>query len=493
VAIALLLVPSVAPASAGAPLEVQLAPAKLEETEVGAPKQVLLVARNGSSSALTHLRLTWFTNGTAVIRLAPGQKPTLRVLPARTDRSWALRVAPASPGAPDGTAFFRIAYRVGKHPGGSGRRVAIVPLEVMVGSQSIEDIVSVEMKTTLEALDQQHPGVLYLVITNKSRGPVKLVSIDATGPDDSVEFDLPKPHVIQARRQASIKVGVHAQSRVEPGKHLLVLDLTFRWGTPKLPRIGHLVETTTAQVGVLGESAVLTLLGVPSFLLLPGFLVLAMIAIGWRLWRPATAPEFPFGVKDPEFWVLAITMSIALALLWPKVGGHSYLRTYGLRDVISLWLVSLVIGGVLYVAIVAAAVGLHSLRTPRSTDDQLTVLRKLAWQRLRLERPRFRFGDGAGTYWGFLIQRADGVDPLWLAPPINVTLHQDASGNDAAKAGALAKKLQAERRPRRLVKLLKKHRPDLDLSWGGTPMHPYTKKQKELTNEDRAQSIVSVQ
>lgn len=496
VAAASLIVLDAAHASGGAPLRVEVAPKKLE-TEVAQPKNILLVASNASDSPITQVHLTWFTNGAAKVHLGRSQTPRLRTLPAHTDRSWALRVAPARAGAPNGTVFFRIAYRVGKRSART-RRIAMVPLEVKVGSQSVGDVVSASLKTSLEALDEQHPGTVYLIVTNKSSHPVRLLSIDETGPD-SVEFDDTTPRAIPARRQISIDVGVHAKNRVEPGKHLLVFDLEFSWGSSKAPRVGHLIETTTTQVGVLGESAVLTLLGVPSFLLLPGFLVLAVVAIGWRLRRPTPASnDFPFGVKDPEFWVVAVTLSIALALLWPRVGGHSYLRTYGLRDVISLWLVSLLIGAALYGLIFSGSIGLHTARTPRSTDDQVAVLRKLAWQRLGLERQRFRFGDGAGIYWGYLVQRRDGMDSLWLAPPISVTVRdpgQNAGPDAAEKAAALLKQLQDERSPWQLAKLLKQHRSGLDIAWerGGGPGQPYMKKKEEMANEENAQRIVSVQ
>ena len=105
------------------------------------------------------------------------------------------------------------------------------------------------------------------------------------------------------------------------------------------------------EIGVLGESEFLNLLGVPSLLLLPGFLLL----ITWRMLQSMLAASgaegFRLKPKEADFWAVAIALSLCFSFAYPWLtetllpeGRRDYLVAYGLQDLVYVYTAAIVLG-----------------------------------------------------------------------------------------------------------------------------------------------------
>lgn len=128
-------------------------------------------------------------------------------------------------------------------------------------------------------------------------------------PESEVEFKM------DAREKAIVPFDVSATDVVRPGKHLLAFEIELKWQEEGQKQESTLIASHEVDVGVFGESEILTLLGVPAFFLLPGFLLLVVLRIFIlpvkRREDPQATMPFPLDitVHPTEFAAVAITIS----------------------------------------------------------------------------------------------------------------------------------------------------------------------------------------
>lgn len=185
------------------------------------------------------------------------------------------------------------------------------------------------------------------------------------------------------------------------------------------PWQGSQIVTREVTVGIPGLGDIQTIIQVPSFLLLPGFLICVVAMMTWRLWHPP-APEAGKPVAwlsvamSPALWVLAISLSMGVVWAYPTVsdwfghGRRNLLQGFDLSDVLNVWVSSILIGFVAG----NAGVGLVALRrwwdarsifSSRDTPDQ--ALRKM--KRLNLSPTRLMVDTPVA---GRLFQVADAAE-----------------------------------------------------------------------------------
>ncbi len=193
--------------------------------------------------------------------------------------------------------------------------------------------------------------------------------------------------------------------------------------------------TQAAEVGVFGESQILTLVGVPSFLLLPGFLILTTVRMLWsRGWFkiPGQAATFPWEIKSGEFVLMAITISIIITALY-SVMWHNLLDDYDLGNVILVWFISVLGFGVFgYALIVWWYKSRLAKTTPTSNEnDPLAFLEKMARRGLKTYLPRAEFktkvNNAEQIQQALLIDSPDEeLARIWVTPFIKVTWQNGA-------------------------------------------------------------------
>ena len=443
---------------------------------------VIVVFRNGRTR-LADVQLSWLGDSAVSPTLERHSAAQhLRRLAGNGVAVWKLRLHGQNPGSV-GKLYFRVDYQAT-----GGRRTSVVPVTIEAPPRvDVRKLAAVRVATTLQSLDEQHPGLVYLIVSNRSSGPLRVLSVHSIGPA-FVHFSRPQPLTIAADQQAELAVRVQAQSRVRPGSYLFVFDALVGWTADGLAGKAHFVALHQAKVGITGASDILTLLGVPSFLLVPGLLVLIAWTLPWRagLFRdPAASRDFIVDAKTPEYWALAITLSIPFAFLFPLVGGVDYLNgDYGLRDIVSIWLVALGVGFGLYVLSVGFVRRLISLT---ADNDPRAVIFRLGLRLRPVALPRFVFAEGQ-AYTAFLLERRRGRGEVWLCPRILVSVN-----DDAPNGGQIAKEVTEARSLWRLFRVLRRHRRHVKEDWertAGGPAGPFRHLQEELPPQQGNDALV---
>jgi hypothetical protein len=353
----------------------KIVPSSLEMASCDGKSKLLVIVTNGTGRQLTDLELSSFAD--VPVEVTPALPLALPALGAGQKTSSMFEVKCTATFAPG-----QLHFVVSSKPVSVGAAVSEIATEsVQVklrAPETIDNIAAIEIKSTLESLTQGTAGDLTITATNKTAQPIQ-VKIQPQ-PSESIEFEA-KPSAngtvapadgiqIDAGQQSDFTFTAKAKKRVNPGKQLLVFKVQVRtdgpWRTFLLTR-----EVT---VGVLGESEILKLLGVPSLLFLPGFLALTSFGLLWRfrVFRgPYADPNPPLSEKDPGFWVISIILSAILVGIFVAVR-HDFLQFYGLPDLLEIWLVSIGVGVVGYLLFKLGERIWQSFMTP------FHILRKLS-------------------------------------------------------------------------------------------------------------------
>lgn len=386
-------------------------PQSIEIASCQQSSPLLIIARNSTSRTASSLQITSFSDRPvrlsdtrAVKALAPGQQI-----------SWSANVTCTSDFAA-GSLQLVFSDRLA----GDGQpvtQIATKSISVKLREPpTLDSIASVDIKTTLESLKKGVPGEVLVTVTNKLVEPIQVTitprapqapnataqapgvaqnassttpqtAAGATQPQSSITFypQAGKAQVDPLRTEL-FSFTATANDRISPGKQLLIFQVAVS-STSSGSR--DFVLTHEVNVGVLGESEVLTLLGVPSLLLLPGFLAVSSFLLLWRwkVLRPGGGDGVPLEETKSGFWLVSITVSLFISgglLLYRK----DFFSFYGLSDLATLWIVSILAGSgtyILYRLIVNSIAEKREKEQqrqlaehfPQTTDSQITILRKL--------------------------------------------------------------------------------------------------------------------
>ncbi len=397
-----------------APKTVQLVPDREARAEV--------VLRNTSGETVSDVRVSWFTGASLTVR-SEGQPAD--VLGPYGQSAVTLWLTQDGAEPVSDAVQLRVDYSWRRTGGEPVPQILLSSFEVKSPArESIAQVATVEVKTTLESLSEKRPGKVYLAITDVAGVPVHVKSVEPGGPSfikfgppDQQDFDL-KP-----RETRVVAIEVSTADAVQPGKQLLLFQVVLEWGKGETAKM---VQTSTVDVGVFGESAIVQALGLPSFLLLPGFLLLTVMGLLWKISKSKEQPDFPFELKSPEFWAVAISVSMVVAFLYPVVTGRlygsprNYLESYGFFDVVLVWGASVALGIVLWFLlflVVRAGRAWKQLPIPSTKDKPWTILRKLHRQGLGIVLKQAVVAVQGRDINAFLIEKLN-VDNkyIWVAP-----------------------------------------------------------------------------
>jgi hypothetical protein len=337
------------------------------------------------------------------------------------------------------------------------------------------ELAKAEIKGAPESLAHERPSRMFVIITNEYSRPLTVTDVKTLGPTyidlepavDSVP--LPKKHpklpmTIRPGEAGDLDYTITAKNAVVPGKYLFIATVDVMTED----KLAATVRTPPQEINVvvLGESDVLKYFGIPSLLFLPGVLML----IAWRfLWAfrktDDQVAKYRLQWNTSDFWVVAITLSLGTALIYPwltesipqyfNIGRRNFVAAYGLLDF------SLILGFALLVSILAfgmwripilvyarikeallkraarklvsAARKLAAETIPGTDDTPLQILEKLA--KAGLDSTFQQYYSAAGDAVDdakdlvLALEKWSSKDELWLIPPMQLTA---VAGNSAA-------------------------------------------------------------
>jgi hypothetical protein len=346
--------------------------------------------------------------------------------------------------------------------------VAVAQLQVEEAAVPAAGAVAeVATRSALKVLeDRRQGGLVFLVVTNTSAFPVEVTRVRSYKPDfvalhplripdgdaagesarkETAEPDgkagrgggpgrpaFELPVTVPPGQSKALPYTMTAEPPVEPGEHAVLWEVELAWEQGGRRHSGTLVAEHAFTVSVLGGSALLEAVNVPSLLMLPGALMVMTVVFLRRHWAPRV--ESRLTVVNPEFWLIAVALSIGAAYAYRWITAwlgkpRDYLARYGLEDIFRLWLGSLAAGLLIYLGWMGGAALWRRLGArrrarlvPAPTDRPSAALRKLARTENTLVLPQIRWQVEGGTQQAFELARAEG-GTLWVAPPITVEWH----------------------------------------------------------------------
>jgi hypothetical protein len=329
----------------------------------------------------------------------------------------------------------------------TGRAASAIKIGLAAAPQAVTEF-SAKLAYDGESLTDRAVGHVHLRLTNlgqaRLRVRAKLFHPGFLSPDcrSSGSQGAARPDPVLAPGASGsfdcrITIRTSDSNPLVSGKHQIsALVSAHREGAAR-PWQGSQLVTADLTVGIPGLEGIQTLVQVPSFLLLPGFLVCVVFLMTWTFWRPGAEGQAKASIAaiamSPALWVLAITISMVMVGLYPSLtdligrGRRDLLQGFDLSDVITMWLFSLLVG----LLAGNAAIGVKTFREHRaartrfaSADDPITVLRKMQLQRMSLNR---MLSDTAAHGRLFSLGVAGPTDKSWAVPAIR---YKPAAGHD---------------------------------------------------------------
>jgi hypothetical protein len=459
-------------------VELEVAPASVGLAPDGSAR-VLVLVRNRAAVELRDVRLSWFSDADIDVAVEAPASPVVVPYSALT---WVLRLSATEDGPAAGRVHLRIDY-VWEREAGTGPAPGVVvgSLEVQPRHpQPAESVAEVGIETALTSLNRYRPGLIYLVVSNTAGVPIRVKKISPQGPG-FVTFEGPElgeGATLAPGEARAFPYQVRVPGRVRPGKHLLLFDVDLEWEDAGRLWTRREIVTHEVEVGVFGESGILTAVGVPSLLILPGVLMLLTVKLLWR--SDGSQGEFPLKVTSAEAGLIAVTLSLLTALVYPVVTGwagtpRNYLEGYELWDVMWVWFGSVVVAAAGYLLVVGgtrlwtrAAAELEAWRKRRRTPsdgDPIAVLRMLNRLGLGLKLPRVDAEIQGQVRRGYvLVPLEEGEETIWIGP--NIVVEWRAGAEDALQR-EVERHLTAEGSPAALADLLNQGRArgELKVAW----------------------------
>jgi len=400
----------------------------------GGNVQAMLVLRNPTEEALTDITIDVFPESferDTIIDYKPGGV----VLP-NDESTWLIHIPDSLPHPVPAKMHIRIAYKTRAKAGQAASVSAVTSATIDIAQrapENIDNVASAAILTPIETLKDNEERDVYISVTNKSNTEIEVCEIKPTQLSsfsvkqktkeeaNKAEVVLvPLPAQVAPNETKLFPLKVTASDQVTPGKETLSLNVGLKWGAGGQ---GNILLKKEITLGVFGESEILTALGVPSFLMLPGYLII-VTAIALRPSKPAATTITKWQqIVRPEILVLAITLSGAMMYGYAHFTDRDYTVSYGMRDVVNVWLTSVAIGaGCALLVCTARWVGATCRRMwnwwfrPSPGDSEIVTLKKLHRRGRGFHLPVTSQVSGTVT------RRLFQLDPnmKWVAPCIMV-------------------------------------------------------------------------
>ena len=314
--------------------------------------------------------------------------------------------------------------------------VVVASFRIATGAYASPDqVADLQLSGGVSTVTTKDTGLVYVVVHNKTDstirvGPLAFASSHSleAGVDAGARLDSGRTLTVPARSTVSVPLYLTGARQLAPGKETFVVTVPLAWTIGHVRATGDVILTRDVDVDVWGESDLLKAVGIPSFLLLPGFLMVVTFGFLWRLHKPwRAAGEFPLSGVTPEFWLFGVTLSGLFAVVASFFGVGNYLHHYDITDLAQVWLISIGVGLGAFLGV--AAVGWWVDRsnaehrraiTPTEGDGVIAVLERLARDKWPVPNTKRVIGDGNDQVFELRVDPTD-TSRIWVAPQALVT------------------------------------------------------------------------
>ncbi len=305
---------------------------------------VTVVVRNTSAAPVSGLTFSCDAARQIACRLDPPLPPRLGAGAAAARR---LVVLDSGGTATPSVVILRVEYRAADTPG-----VVTAPVRLTTGRfPKADDAASIALTGNLDPLTERDSAIIYLSLKNQTDAPVTVLQSTIRAPEFLDVQVIGSTSTVAPLATTLLPVVVRSRERVRPGKVTLLVSVPIEWSSSGKLLKGDVVLSKDVDVAVEGASGMLSLLGLPSLLFLPGALVLLTCAVLWRIVPPKRPGEEAFPLQATEFALGSVTISLLFVVVWRYLLGHAdYLRYFGLQDVAKLWGFSILVGAASYAA-----------------------------------------------------------------------------------------------------------------------------------------------
>ncbi len=201
---------------------------------------------------------------------------------------------------------------------------------------------------------------------------------------------------------------------------IFTINITFIWGKIQISEKLNSEYTVTAG-SFEGEKEILNIIGIPIFLLFPGFFFITILIFLWKNFYKKEPLDDKF-FKNPVFWVFTIVMSIVLLTLYKSItryygSSRDILTGFNLNDIVNLSIGSILFGTL--IAFLCICINqISDLKYPNENDNPKELLVKLFFynQGFKLER----FITESCIF--FYIKKKRNENIFWYSPQINISV-----------------------------------------------------------------------
>ena len=416
------------------------------------PPTFQVVAHNNGTVPVSNLtlelihdtRANFSPNPARVALLAPG-----------SSAKWVFSVTEPEDGVVAAKVHCLLAYRDKKKEGTVSTQLDVKQR----AREPLAQVATAVMSLGSSALDESRPVDGYLIVTNLSEH--NLEAAIACPASNGLTFDFPglaskgigdcscdsgkaapKCNSVAGKLEVMpgeavpIPISISANG-ASAGNRKIAFETNLSWNDRGCAYTATLVTTQDLAVGIFGQSEILTALGIPSLLVLPGVLIMLVVGIMWKagVRFGSSTVEFPYPAKTaPEFWLFAISLSFAAVLVGYYVFDRPYLTIYRLADLMWLWFLSVLVGGLVFLTadLFYLVIILRALRwwegryKPELNDEPRQVLEKLGRLKRGVYLPRLTISATGTPCFRFFAPRRPLPDTCWVVPGIVITVNANA-------------------------------------------------------------------
>src|SRR5437667_40831 len=267
-------------AAQGTGVQLELTPTAIQ-LAAGDSAQVIVVVRNNSGAAVGDVQIHWFTDLALTVK---PQSATSRTIKPNGMLAWPIVISQSLAGRSVGPLHLWVSYSTRAEKSVPEKNAEVIPgvavasLDVQERpSMAIDKLVTLRLESAVDQLDENRSALLYVIVTNAAAVPVTVKKIQTYGPD-FITLQVPDVgagSTLAPQASQVFRILTTVSDRAITGNQRVVLAVDLAWTDAGKPRNGTLSVAQTLPVSVFGESDILKLMSVPSFLFLPGYLSVA--------------------------------------------------------------------------------------------------------------------------------------------------------------------------------------------------------------------------